>query len=186
MKNFIDFLLKVNTLKRLPRTGWVWLGIENPETVTDHMFGTAMMGLLLASQKKNSFDLERVIKTALIHDLCEVYAGDMTPYWGLLPTNEEKRKEMLKRWVRLSKEEKEKRSENKFKVERESLLKLIKGLKPALQEEIFSSWIDFERGSTKEGKFVKQVDKIEAMLQAIEYFGAGPDTPVVGWWEEVE
>ena len=47
-------------------------------------------------------------------------------------------------------------------------------------------WDEYENGLSQEGRFVKQIDKIEAMLQAVEYFGTAPGNSVVGWWEEVE
>ncbi|HHE76815.1 MAG TPA: HD domain-containing protein [Candidatus Parcubacteria bacterium] len=184
MKNFLNFLIEVNKLKQVPRTGWVWLEVKHPETIADHMFRVTVFTWLLA--KEGKLNEKRAIEIALFHDICEVYSGDMTPYFGLLPEDKKKRKEILKRWIRLPKEEKIKRSKEKFRIEKRSLVKLLKFLKPPLAEKILFSWLDYEKGITKEGKFVKQVDKIETLVQAIEYFGTKEDTPVVGWWEEAE
>jgi putative hydrolase of HD superfamily len=184
MKNILNFLIEVSKLKRIPRTGWVWLGVKEPETIAEHTFRMAIAAWVLAYNK--NLRIDKIIKTALFHDICEVYAGDITPYFGLLPEDEKKRYEVLKRWVRLPRKEKEKRAKEKFKIEKSSLLKLIKNLDIKPKEEILTSWLDFEKRISREGRFVKQVDKIETMLQAIEYFGTGEDTPVIGWWEEVE
>jgi putative hydrolase of HD superfamily len=186
MKNQLKFFLEVNKLKTMKRTGWVLRKVKNPETIAEHTFRVAITAWLLG-QKKN-LNTEQLIKTALFHDLCEVYAGDLTPffYYLDLPRDEAKRKEMLRKWVRLSKKEKKKRGKKKNEIEKKSLLRLIKSLKPEIQKEIFAYWHDFEKRISPEGKLLRPVDKIETLLQAIEYFGVKEDTPVTGWWEEVE
>ena len=186
MKEKLNFLIKINKLKETPRTGWVLRNVKNPETIAEHIFRVAIASWILSA--KRGLNVKRAIKVALSHDLCEVYAGDVTPffYYINLPKDKKKRKEVLKKWVRLSKKEKEKRGKKKFEKEKKGLLRLIKNLKPKLRRDIFSNWFDYEKGVSKEGKFVKQVDKIETLIQAVEYFGSGKDTPVVGWWEEIE
>ncbi|MEK7519190.1 MAG: HD domain-containing protein [Patescibacteria group bacterium] len=185
MKEILHFLIQVNKLKEVQRSGWILRGVKNPETIADHMFRLAFFCWLL-SHKKGNLEIGKVIKTALSHDLCEVYAGDIVPYFGILPKNEEKRKEVLKRWVRLPRHIKSKRDAKKFKLEKKGLLKLIKILEPKQRQEILTLWLNQDRSRGQLGKFVKQADKIETMIQAIEYFGAGQDTPVTGWWEESE
>lgn len=186
MKSILNFLLKVNKLKITPRTGWILRGVKNPETIAEHTFRMTIAAWLLG-EKKN-LNIEKTIKYAFSHDLCEVYAGDVTPffYYINLPKDKEKREKILMKWVRLSKKEKEKRGKKKYEIERKSLLKLIKLLNPKLKKEILSCWLYYEKGITKEGKFIRPVDKIETLMQAIEYFGSGKDTPVTGWWEETE
>jgi putative hydrolase of HD superfamily len=185
MKNLLKFFLETEKLKEMPRTGWVWLEVENPETIAAHLFRVAIMNWVLARKVKPKLNLKKIIKISLAHDLCEVYAGDMTPYWGLLPKNKEKRKEFLKRWVRVPLKVKKKRGELKFNKEKEAVEKLVEPLPLKLRKEIMGYWLNYEKMSTREGKFVRQGDKIETMIQAIQYFGVG-DTPVIGWWEEVE
>lgn len=186
MEEIMDFLLKIGKLKKMPRTGFVWLGIKNPETIAQHAFRVALMNWILARKTKPKMNLEKIIKISLVHDLCEVYAGDMTPYWGLLPEDPEKRLEMLKHYIRLPKALKEKRERIKHRKERAALLKLIKGLDSKTRKEIFGYWMEYERMKSPEGRFVKQGDKVETLLQALEYWGDETDSPVVGWWEEVE
>jgi putative hydrolase of HD superfamily len=125
---------------------------------------------------------------ALFHDLCEVYAGDITPfiYYPNLPKDKEKRKKMLMKWARLLKAEKQKRGQMKFEKEKNGLLKLIKSLSPDLKNEIFSMWIDYEKGISKEGRFVNQLNRIETLLQSITYFGTKNITKRTNWWEWTE
>jgi len=186
MKNVLEFLLNAGKLKEIPRTGFVWLGIKNPETIAQHIFRVVFLNWVLGTRVTPKINLEHVIKISLVHDLCEVYAGDMTPYWGLLPKDEKKKIEMLKRWVRLPKEVKERRDKIKFKKEEKSLQRLIKDLPFKIRKEIESYWLEYERMISREGRFSKQGDKVETLLQALEYWGDTPDSPVIGWWEEVE
>jgi len=186
MKNILKFLLETEKLKKMPRTGWRLMGIKNPETIAEHSFRVAILTWALAKIKK--IDTKRAIKIALFHDLCEVYAGDMTPfgYYLQLPKNKKEKKTVLMRWVRLSQKEKIKRAKKKFEKEKRSLMKLIRDLSPWTKRDIFSAWIDYEKRISKEGRFVKQVDRIETLIQSIEYFGTKKEIGGTSWWEGTE
>jgi putative hydrolases of HD superfamily len=186
MEEILDFLIKAGNLKKMPRTGFVWLGVQEPETIAQHIYRVALMNWILGMKGKRKMDLEKVIKISLVHDICEVYAGDMTPYWGLLPADPALRLEMLKHYVRLPKGLKLKRGRIKHNKEKKALQKLIKGLEPKTRKEMLDHWMDYEKMASREGRFVKQGDKVETLLQALEYWGSTPDTPVMGWWEEVD
>ncbi len=185
MEEILDFLIKAGSLKKMPRTGFVWLGIKEPETIAQHSYRVALMNWILSLKEKKKMDVKKVIRISLVHDLCEVYAGDMTPYWGLLPDDPKERLEMLKHYLHLPKALKMKRDRVKHKKEKKALLKLIEGLGQKEKKEIMGYWMDYETSKSREGRFVKQGDKVEALLQALEYWGSTPDTPVMGWWEEV-
>ncbi len=186
MKEVINFLIEVSKLKTEPRTGWVLAEVKNPETIAEHIFGVAIASWIFAEKRK--LNVKRAILIALFHDICEVYAGDITPfiYYPNLPKDRKKRKKILMKWARLLKNEKQKRGEMKFKKEKKGLLKLIKNLKPNLKNEIFSMWVDYERGISKEGKFVNQLNRIETLLQSINYFGTKNITKRTNWWEWAE
>ena len=186
IKEVINFLIEVSKLKETPRTGWVLRKVRNPETIAEHSFRLAILSWLLA--EKADLNVKRAIKIALFHDLCEVYAGDVTPffYYTQLRGNEREKQNALMRWVRLSKKEKEKMGKMKSEREKKALLKLVQSLDPHLKNDILSSWSDFENRISKEGKFVKQIDKIETLLQSIEYFGSEEKKGGSGWWECTE
>ena len=78
MKNALKFLIEANKLKTVPRTGWVLMEVKNPESIADHIFRVTVATWLMA--EKANLDVKRAIKIALFHDLCEVYAGDSTPF----------------------------------------------------------------------------------------------------------
>jgi len=184
MIKYLNFFLEIDKLKKMRKKGWIWRGVKNSETMAQHTFRVALMNWFLAKEVKPRLNLEKVIKASLVHDLCEVYAGDMTPRWGLLPKDPKKRKEFLKKRVRLPKELREKRWKIKFKKEKESLEKLIKNLEPQLGKEIMDNWLDCEVPFSREGRFTRQGDKVEPLIQAIEYFG--PKPMVTAWWEEMK
>ena len=185
MKNILNFLIEVGKLKGIPRKGWVLRGIKNPETIASHTFRIAIMSWLLGREKK--ININKVIKISLIHDLCEVYAGDTTPYDNKLFSKDKKKwKEITKKWPRFSKEEKEKISQKKYKKENKALEKLILNLSPDLKKEIRSLWNDYEKGLTREGKFVRQLDRVENLLQAMEYWEKDKQFAIEPWWIQIE
>lgn len=168
MKDILNFLIEVGKLKRKPRRGWQVHRIKNPETTAEHIFRMTIIAWILGSRKR--LNMERVIKIALVHDLCEVYSPDLTPYDPLLPKNKKKIIEVLKKWPKFTPTLKIKTYKGKYKSESQALKKLISKLSPNLKAEIKNLWLDFEKGLTKEGRFVKQVDKVENLLQGLEYW----------------
>ena len=182
MKNNLNFFIEIGKLKKIPRTGWVLLDIKNPETIGEHMFRVAIMNWILA-EKKRKLDIEKIIKMSLSHDLCEVYAGDITPFWGLLPKNKKERRKFMSKWIRLPKKETLKRIKIKREKEKKSLEKLIKNLNLNDKKSFFELWWDYEKLLSGEGKFVRQGDQVETLMQALEYWGGDNSSPVVSWWE---
>lgn len=74
---------KAFELKTLHRAGWIRRGIKDPESVAAHSWGIALLCLEFAPRVKPVLDLEKVLKLALIHDVPEVLAGDITPHDGI-------------------------------------------------------------------------------------------------------
>jgi len=168
MKNILEFLIKIGELKGKERRGWVIHQIKNSESTAEHIFHLAFLVLVLGRKKR--LNLERAIKMALIHDLCEVYAPDLTPYDPLLPKNKKEIMETLKHWPKFTPALKKEKERKKLEVESKSLYVLISKLPKDLKTEIKNLWLDFSSGLTKEGRFVKQADKIINFLQGMEYW----------------
>ena len=180
MNKLLHFFTEAGKLKTKPRRGWVLREIKNPETIADHTFRAALLGWILGRRK--NLNIERVLKIALVHDLCEVYAGDATPYDAVLPKEKEKIKELMKTWPRFSEREKEKIALTKHNKEKKSLDKILKGLPKDLEQEIKNLWADYEDGLTPEGRFFKQADRLESFLQAMEYWKKYSSLPQKPWW----
>ncbi|MCX6731851.1 MAG: HD domain-containing protein [Candidatus Parcubacteria bacterium] len=183
MNNFIDFFIEVGKLKKQKRSGWVLREVKNPETIAEHSFRVALMGWLLAD-KKEKLNIERIIKMALIHDIGEVYAGDITPYDSILPKNKKDLRKLMRTHPRFSNAKKRELALEKHKKEWQALVKITSRLERKLREEILDLWFDYEEGQTKEGRFLKQVDKVENLLQALEYWKKDKKFPIIPWWIE--
>lgn len=86
----LSTLIELQRLKRLDRTGWTLRGLPNgTESVAAHSFGVSSTAMLLADKfisRGISVDVERVLRTALLHDWAEARVGDMprtaTLYFG--------------------------------------------------------------------------------------------------------
>ncbi|EKD18676.1 uridylate kinase Ura6 [Drepanopeziza brunnea f. sp. 'multigermtubi' MB_m1] len=82
----VPFMLLLETLKHLPRTGWVQHGVDCPESVSGHIFLMTVMASLL----KSDGDPSRRAAMALVHDMAESLVGDITPSQGVSKANEMK------------------------------------------------------------------------------------------------
>src|SRR4030042_3960982 len=135
MKDVLNFLIEVGKLKRNKRKGWVINQIKDPESIAEHVFRATILGWILG-RKKKGINIEKLIKMALGHDLCEIYAGDTTPYDSILPKNKKQLKELMKTWPRFSDAGKERICARKYKKEKKGLEKLIAKLPTDLKSEI--------------------------------------------------
>ncbi|MFW6104773.1 MAG: HD domain-containing protein [Candidatus Bipolaricaulota bacterium] len=75
LKNLVKFIFEVGQLKRTPRSGWLKLGINDPESVADHSFRTAVIGFILGEMEGH--DPYRVASYCLFHDMAETRTGDL-------------------------------------------------------------------------------------------------------------
>lgn len=135
-------------LKNLYRQGWLKRGVppENCESVADHSFGVTVLALWLGRAYYPNLDADKAVRMALLHELGEIYAGDITPRDGI------------------SVEEKRRR-------EAESVRTVCTRLPGG--GEYLALWEEFEMGDTPEAIFVRQLDRLEMGLQAAVYERAG-------------
>lgn len=70
-----DFLFEADILRRLPRSGFTFLG-AGKESVAEHSFLTAVIGMTLARICPD-IDGVKLMTMCLIHDLPEARTGDM-------------------------------------------------------------------------------------------------------------
>src|SRR2546425_10720465 len=74
-----DFWQLLERLKLEPRRGWKEkLRLSHVESVADHSYGVAML-CLFQGWSRGGYDLERLLKLALIHDLDEAITGGFAP-----------------------------------------------------------------------------------------------------------
>lgn len=140
MRNLLNFFHIAGKLKDIERSGWKLHKVKNPESVADHSWRTALMTLVLA--KRLGLDENKAVKLALLHDLAEAVIGDYMPDEVSL--------------------------EQKHFEEKAAIHKLFEKLGTD-EKELIGLWEDFEFQKSREGKLVKEVDKLEMALQAKEY-----------------
>jgi len=74
MKSIADLLFEAYMLKKVPRSGFQFLGAGN-ETVAEHSFCTAFIAFVMARMSP-SVDESRLVSMCLLHDLPEARTGD--------------------------------------------------------------------------------------------------------------
>jgi len=157
MERLNQFIHDVGKLKRKDRAGWVRHGVENPESVAEHSFRTAILALVLSD--KFGLDSNKTVKMALVHDLAEAQIPDFTPFDNLS-------------------------TEEKFKLEQETMKNLCANITNG--EQVLELWYELEAGKTKEARFVKKLDKLEMMFQAREYGDEQPDKDLELFWQMIQ
>lgn len=70
-----DYLHEMGQLKHLRRAGWLFAGVHDPETVAEHSFRTAIVGIALASLE--GADPARAAALCILHDSPESRVGDI-------------------------------------------------------------------------------------------------------------
>ncbi|CAL1392372.1 unnamed protein product [Linum trigynum] len=139
----IDFLTFCHRLKTTKRKGWINHGINGAESIADHMYRMALMSLIVGDIP--GVNRERCIKIAIVHDIAEAIVGDITPSDGV-PKAE------------------------KSRLEQAALKEMCKMLGGGMRaEEIKELWYEYENNSSLEANLVKDFDKVEMILQALEY-----------------
>eukprot|EP00980_Cylindrotheca_fusiformis_P012160 scaffold2939_cov123-Cylindrotheca_fusiformis.AAC.4 len=150
----IDFLTMSRHLKTQPRTGWVRQEAgPRIESIADHSWRISLMAMVAgysSSSTANKIDTNKCIQMALVHDLAEATVGDITPYCGVS-------------------------DQDKHQMELKAMTELTSGLSVGTTtnnlaaETILSLWKEYEEGTTEEARLVKDMDKLEMILQALEY-----------------
>jgi putative hydrolases of HD superfamily len=137
IEGVLEFLRAAERLKTLTRSGWTSGGER--ESVAEHTWRLCLMAMLLYGQAPE-FDVARLLKICLIHDLGEAIRGDIPAPAQL-------------------------GGDGKAAQERADLLQLVEPLPEILRLEILELWDEYEAGSTPEGRVAKGLDKLETILQ---------------------
>ena len=73
----LSALTSLLALDRIPRTGWLLNGVEDPETVAGHVVSTAHLILALGPEVDPPLDVDRALALAIVHDSPEAWTGDL-------------------------------------------------------------------------------------------------------------
>ncbi|MHB8546022.1 MAG: HD domain-containing protein [Nitrosotalea sp.] len=141
-----DFFYLASELKRIPRSGWKSkVGIEHPESVADHSYGTAIMAMVLSDI--HNLDTGKILKMSLLHDLAESIIGDFMP------------EEISK--------------ENKKVAEDDAMKEILAKLPENIAHQYDNIWNEYMQASTKESVLLHEIDKFEMAIQAVKYSSEG-------------
>ena len=135
-EEFIKAVTEISKLKTTLRHCYTMP--ERKESVADHSWRTAMMALFLRKEEPFlSVDMDRVIRMILIHDIGEIFTGD-------IPTFE--------------------KTQSDAKTEEELYLDWIGNLPASQRTEWFSLVQEMEKMETAEARIYKALDKMEALI----------------------
>jgi putative hydrolase of HD superfamily len=140
----IGFLFEMGLLKRFKRTGWSTVGVPLPESVADHSFRVSVIASVLASTE--GADPERAAFLGLWHDSQETRTTDI-PH-------------LTKRYVQ---------AVDNMVVTADQ----VRPLPTSVASMIISAVAEYEDGDTAEARCARDADKLECLLQALEYRDQG-------------
>ncbi|VDO82963.1 unnamed protein product [Heligmosomoides polygyrus] len=143
-ENIMELLSALDSIKHLKRTGWVKLGVPEPETVACHMYRMAVLALSLEGQIEG-LNISHAVAMCLLHDLSEAIVGDITPHCGIS-------------------------DEEKYDLENQAIQKIASFVPvSAVGENWVLLWREYEAQDTLEARVVKHLDKFDMVVQAFEY-----------------
>jgi len=140
----LDALLSAYALKDERRTGWELRGVSRPESVAGHTWGVCL--LVLAFADRAGVDPGRALELAVVHDLAEADVGDV-------PARADPDAETMSA--------DEKRAREREAIESYDDAFAGFGLRDL--------WEEYERRETEAAAFVKDMDLVDMVLQALYY-----------------
>ncbi len=142
----ISFLQTIDRLEILPRTGYFFAGIRQPESIAAHAYGVVITAMVLADLIDETVDAERVMRLAILHDATEAALTDIPhsilKYLG---------------------------GENKNKAEAKAAADLL----GSIDETYHQLWLEFQAGETIEARIVNAADKLQMIIKITAYERAG-------------
>lgn len=139
-----SFLMEMGMLKHAKRSGWWIAGVKDPETIAEHSWRTAVIGSVLAMME--GADPARVALLCTFHDSQETRVGDI-PWIG---------RKYLK-------------AADNTTVTADQLA----DAHPAVAAGIADAVTEYEHGVTLEAQVAHDADRLECMIQGLEYLQQG-------------
>jgi putative hydrolase of HD superfamily len=141
----LDFFAEAGLLKRVRRSGWWVAGINNPESVADHSFRTAVIGFYMAYLE--NVDPFKVVSMSLFNDIHEARINDLHKMGHSYIDFKDAEKRVFAHQV-----------DNIHEKVRNSLTNL--------------RW-EYDGQDTLESKVARDADILECLIQAKEYLDSG-------------
>jgi len=164
--SLLTLLDQINHLKQLPRTGWLFAGVTQVESIADHSFAVTLLALILAETINTDWaahglagplDVDHVVKVALVHDLAESLLTDLP----------KRSADLLGKAVKHAAEER-------------AMASLLADVPNAAMYQ--QLWTEYDSGATPEARLVRDADKLEMVHQALCYERRG-QTNLEEFWQ---
>ncbi|GGK77881.1 haloacid dehalogenase [Planomonospora parontospora subsp. parontospora] len=133
-------LYEIGLLKRYKRTGWLVAGVRDPESIADHSFRAAIIAAVITAMEGGN--PERAAFMSLFHDTQETRVTDI-PYIG-------------KRYLKAAPNE-------------QVTADQTRGVPEAVARMIGGAVGEYEGKTSLEAVCARDADKLECLIQAIEY-----------------
>jgi putative hydrolase of HD superfamily len=146
----LPFFHVLERLKVTKREGWRRHGVSGGESIADHMYRMAIMTMLAPPALAARLDVQRCTAMALVHDMAEALVGDITPVEGVSKAEKSRREAAAMAYLA-----------------RDLLGNVAPG--GAAGQRLQALWAEYEASETLEARFVHDVDKVELLLQMLEY-----------------
>jgi putative hydrolases of HD superfamily len=138
------FLYEIGLLKRFPRTGWLLVGVPDPESVAEHSFRASVIASVIAVME--GADPQRAAFLALWHDSQETRTTDL-PH-------------LARGYVTAAANE-------------QVTADQVRPLPAAIADVVSRAVAEYENAETLEARCARDADKLECLLQAREYEDQG-------------
>ncbi|MFF5206491.1 HD family hydrolase [Streptosporangium sp. NPDC000396] len=140
LSKLTGLLYEIGLLKRYKRTGWLVAGVRDPESIADHSFRTAIIASVITALEGGN--PERAAFMSLFHDTQETRVTDI-PYIG-------------KRYLTAAPNE-------------EVTADQMRGVPEPVAEMVSGAVGEYEEKTSLEAVCARDADKLECLIQAIEY-----------------
>lgn len=137
IEQYLRFIKEAERLKAVTRTAWTHDGRR--ESTAEHSWRLALFAGL-AAERLPDLDREKVLMMCLIHDMGELYGGDISA--ALCPDPQEKADE-----------------------ESRAVHKAFSLLPVQQAESLLALWREYNANATPEARLVKALDKAETIIQ---------------------
>lgn len=141
----LNFFAEAGLLKRIKRSGWWVAGIDDPETVAEHSFRTAVIAFYMAHVE--GVDPYKTMTMALFNDIHEARINDLH--------------KMGHYYIEFR------------HAEKKVFLDQVKDLHPDVNRSLSSIRDDYDTQKTNESIVARDADILECLIQAKEYYENG-------------
>lgn len=140
-----DYIFELNTLKKFRHSGTKLAGVNDPDTIAEHAYRTAVIGYILAKAEKAN--PEKVALICLMHDNAEARITDLH--------------KVARHYIDSKKAEK-----NAYKDQ-------LQNLPTEIADLFWKNFLEYEDQTSKEGIIARDADMLETAFQAKEYLDIG-------------